>query len=126
MNAKAVLAGLRSVIGVSTWVAPDFTGRLFGLDPVANPQASYLGRLFAIRDLVLGVGTQNAEGEAGKLWLQAGVACDLADAAAGVLAGRDGRISPFTTVLLTGTALSAAVLGLAALRDEASAAAAAR
>src|SRR3954471_8216987 len=122
MNPKALLAGLRSVIGVSAWVAPDLSGRLFGLDPAGNPQASYLARLFGVRDLALAVGLQNAEGDAGKLWLQAGIACDVADAAAGVLAGRGGRISPFATVLVTGAALSAAAMGVAALRDDAAAA----
>jgi hypothetical protein len=115
MDSIAALAGLRTTIGVSAWVAPDFSARLFGLDPDANPQATYLGRLFAIRDLVLGVGTMAADPPARRLWLQAGVACDLADAAASVLGRRDGYLPAFTTVATAATALAAAGMGVAAL-----------
>ena len=46
----------RIVVGASAYLAPNLTGRLFGLDPEGNPQASYLGRLFGARDVVLGAG----------------------------------------------------------------------
>src|SRR3954452_10494067 len=94
MDTIAGLAGLRAVVGVSAWAAPDLSSRLFGLDPDANPQASYLGRLFGVRDLVLGVGTLRAEPPARKLWLQAGIACDLADAAPACSASATARCRP--------------------------------
>src|SRR3954465_3056612 len=114
MDSIAALAGLRAVIGASAWAAPDLSGRLFGLDPDANPQAGYLGRLFGVRDLVLGVGTLRAEGDARKLWppagiprrlwVGAGIACDAADAAASLLGKRNGTLSTFTGI---GTAVIA-------------------
>jgi hypothetical protein len=103
---------------VSVWAAPDFSARLFGLDPDANPQATYLGRLFAVRDLALGVGTLAAEPPARRLWLQAGVACDLADAAASLLGKRDGYLPAFSALGTAAIALVAAGMGVAALNDE--------
>jgi hypothetical protein len=81
------LSGLRAVVGVGAWATPNVSGRLFGLDPVGNPQASYVGRLFGARDLALAAGTLTSEGEARRRWIQMGLACDLADAAAGYIAG---------------------------------------
>ena len=118
MDSIAALAGLRAVVGVSAWAAPDFSGRLFGLDPDANPQASYLGRLFGVRDLVLGVGTLRAEGDARKLWLQAGIVCDAADAAASLLGRRNGTLSTFSGVGTAVIALAAVGMGVAALQEQ--------
>jgi hypothetical protein len=108
----------RTAIGAGAWLAPRLSGRLFGLDPDANPQAPYLGRLFGARDVALGVGLQSSKGLERQQWLRIGVACDLADAAAGVLAGRSGALPKHATVLVTATALLAAAMGLAAMRGE--------
>lgn len=111
----------RTAIGLGAWLAPRLSGRLFGLDPAANPQAPYLGRLFGVRDVALGVGLSASSGADRRQWLQVGVACDLADAAAGILAGRAGELPKRATVLVTGTALLAAAMGVAAIRGEESA-----
>jgi hypothetical protein len=113
------LIGVRSAIGVGAWVAPRFSGQMFGLDPEANPQAAYLGRLFGVRDAVLAVGLATNTGRQRAQWLQLGLVCDLADAVAGVLAGRRGELPPKSTVMVTATALLAAGMGLAALQDSA-------
>jgi hypothetical protein len=118
MPPSTQLASLRLAIGVGAWAAPDVTGKLFGLDPAGNPQASYLGRLFAVRDLALGVGTLASDTSARKLWLQLGVVCDVADAAAAVLTHRRGVLPTWATALLTGVALSAAATGVLALRED--------
>jgi hypothetical protein len=111
-----LLIGVRSAIGVGAWMAPRFSGRLFGLDPEANPQAAYLGRLFGVRDAVLAVGAATNSGKQQAQWLQLGVVCDLADAVAGVLAGRRGELPAKSTGMVTATALVAAALGMAALQ----------
>ena len=81
---------LRLVIGVSVWLMPNVTAKLFGLDPKGNPQASYLGRLFGIRDVALaGFVTQSA-GPSKKLAWQLGILCD-------VVRRRCGRGSPAAT-----------------------------
>ena len=109
------LAGIRMAIGTSAWATPRMAGKAFGLDADANPQSPYLARLFGIRDIALAVGTLSTTGEARRQWLTLGVMCDAADAFAGVFAGRGGYLPKVPTVLVTGTALAAAGLGLAAL-----------
>lgn len=117
MSSLSALAGIRAVIGVLTWLAPRLAARLFGIDPDANPQLPYVARLFAIRDLALAAGLQSSSGDALRLWVRIGMACDAADAAAGLLAGRRGELSKLSTALVTGPALGGVQLGTAVLRD---------
>jgi hypothetical protein len=112
------LVGLRGAVGAGAWLAPRLSARLFGLDPAANPQAPYLGRLFGVRDVALAVGLSSSNGSDRAQWLRVGVACDLADAVAGLLAGRRGELPKHATVMVTATALAAAALGVRALQDE--------
>jgi hypothetical protein len=118
MNARTALIALRAAVGVVTYAAPGTAGKLFGLDPDANPQAPYLARLFAVRDFALAGGAHQAEGPARRLWLQAGLLCDAGDAAAGLLGRRDESLPLFTSIMLTTTALSGVALGLAALQED--------
>jgi hypothetical protein len=112
------LIGLRGAIGAGSWLTPRLAGRLFGLDPDGNPQAAYLGRLFGVRDAALAYGLASSTGAQRALWLRIGIACDAADAVAGILAGRRGELPKFTTVLVTATAVGAAALGIAALQGD--------
>jgi hypothetical protein len=109
------LTMLRFIVGGGTWLAPRTAGRIFGLDVDANPQASYVGRLFGVRDAILGVGLAATSGDARRLWWRVGVACDLADVVAGVLGRRSGDLPARSAAMLTGTAIAAASLGAAAL-----------
>jgi hypothetical protein len=109
------LVATRSAIGTASWLAPRVTGKLFGLDVAGNPQAPYLARLFGVRDVALGYGLATSDGAQRDAWLRIGIACDLADAAAGLAAGRRGELPSFATALVTGTALFAAGLGAKAL-----------
>ncbi|HWF50827.1 MAG TPA: hypothetical protein VG294_09330 [Solirubrobacteraceae bacterium] len=114
-QAEQALIAVRTAIGAGVWVAPRIAGRLFGLDPKGNPQLPYVGRLFGVRDLALAYGVATSTGPQRSLWLRVGLACDLADAAAGVLGGRSGDLPKLATVLVTGTAVGAAGLGVAAM-----------
>jgi hypothetical protein len=116
-RAVSTLAGLRLAIGVASWTTPRLAGRLFGLDASANPQSPYLARLFGARDVALAWGALGSEGDARRQWLVAGFACDVADALAGIAGGRGGYLPKLTSALVSGTALSAAALGAAALRS---------
>lgn len=111
------LSGMRTAIGASAWLTPRLAGRLFGLDIDGNPQAPYLARLFGVRDLALAAGPLQSEGEARARWLKIGVVCDAADAAAAMLAWRDGYVGAPTAVLLTAPALGALAMGVAALGE---------
>jgi hypothetical protein len=117
MSARTTLTGIRTLVGAGTWVAPRLSGSLFGLDVKANPQLPYVARLFAIRDLALAAGVQSSDGDAMRSWVQIGIACDAADAAAGILAGRRGELSRLSTVLVTATALMGVGLGISVLRE---------
>lgn len=116
-DAINALAGLRVAVGAASWGTPRVAGKLFGLDATANPQSPYLARLFGVRDIAFAWGTLSSEGDAQRQWLIAGIACDLADALAGIAGGRGGYLPRLSSVLVTGTALGAAALGAAALRD---------
>lgn len=111
------LAALRVAIGAASWATPRVAGRLFGLDAAANPQSPYLARLFGVRDIALAWGTLGSAGETQRQWLIAGLACDTADTLAGIAGGRGGYLPKLTSVLVSATALSAAALGVAALRE---------
>ena len=116
MASYGLLIGVRTAVGAGSWVAPELSGRLFGLDAAANPQLPYVGRLFGVRDVALGAGLALSNGQSRKLWLQLGIACDAADAVAGLLAGRKGQLSKLSTVLVTAPALLGIALGVAGLQ----------
>jgi hypothetical protein len=107
----------RIAIGAISWLAPNLAGKLFGLDTAGNPQAPYLARLFGIRDLALGVGALRTRGDAQRRILTLGMACDVADTAAGVFGRRAGYLPPVTAVLVTGAAVAAAGMSAAAIQE---------
>jgi hypothetical protein len=117
-NAVGLLAGLRLMVGLASWTTPRLAGRLFGLDAEANPQSPYLARLFGARDVALAWGALGAEGQARRQWLIAGLACDVSDVLAGIAGGRRGYLPKLTSALVSGTAVSAVVLGAAALSEQ--------
>ena len=117
-SALSALVGLRVAVGVASWLTPRPAGKLFGLDVAANPQAPYLARLFGARDVALAWGTLSSEGGARRQWLLAGLACDAADALAGVAGARGGYLPKLTGALVTGTALSAVALGAVAIGEQ--------
>jgi len=117
-NPAQILSGLRIAVGVGALAVPNTTGKLFGMDTEANPQASYLARLFGIRDIVLAIGTSATTGPAKKTWWKLGILTDASDIVSAVLGGRDGSL-PKSTVVLGGlTAAGAVALGVAALAAE--------
>ncbi|WP_320669237.1 hypothetical protein [Patulibacter defluvii] len=119
MAPNQILQGIRLAIGVGAWAAPNLTGRLFGLDPEANPQAAYPTRLFGVRDAVLGIGTlTTSDPGARRLWLQLGVLTDAVDVAAAALSGKEGSLPKQAAIMAGGTAAVAVGLGIAALRAE--------
>jgi hypothetical protein len=101
--ATAIAAG-RVVVGAAAYVAPNLSGRLFGLDPDSNPQASYIGRLFGARDVALGAGVLRSPRKQKDAWVAAGMACDVADVGAGALAGIRGTLPPASAAMVTATA----------------------
>jgi len=113
------LLALRAAVGASSWLTPRAAGRTFGLNAAANPQSPYLARLFGVRDLALAAGYMGAAPPARRHWLMVGIACDLADVAAGVIGTRAGYLSKTSGAMVTGAAVGAVVLGALALGEEA-------
>jgi hypothetical protein len=114
MNPKQALPGLRVAIGLGAFAAPELTGKIFGLNTTDNHDAVFLGRLFGIRDVALGIGQTVASQESEALWWQLGVVCDAADAVAAVLMIKTGGPKR-AGVMAAATALAATALGVAAL-----------
>ena len=110
-KAKDAVAIGRIAVGAGTWLAPNLSGRLFGLDPEGNPQLPYVGRLFGARDVVLGAGVLRSSRKQKDAWVAAGLACDAADVAAGALAGARGTLPPAAAALVTATAAGFAAFG---------------
>jgi hypothetical protein len=107
----------RIAIGTGTWLTPNLSGRLFGLDPEGNPQLPYVGRLFGARDVALGAGTLRSPRKQRDLWLTASLACDVADAAAGVIAGARGQLPVSAAALVSATAGAFALAGAYLLQN---------
>jgi hypothetical protein len=117
---KLALNGLiwgRMSFGVAAWLAPRRVGNAVGLDMAGNPQAAYLARVLAVRDLALAWGAYGTDGEARRRWLLAGLACDSADTLAGIAAGRGGYLPKRTSVYLTAFALSGVAAAAAVLSE---------
>jgi len=110
-KAVEAVAISRMVVGGGAWLAPNLSGRLFGLDPEGNPQLSYIGRLFGARDVALGAGVLRSGRKQKDAWLTAGLACDVADAAAGAIAGARGTLPAPAAALVTATAVGFAAFG---------------
>lgn len=119
LQARQTLVAIRGVLGVFALLLPRLTGRIFGIDPDANPAAPYLARLFGIRELFMVAPFLDDELESTQQYaLEAGVVVDATDAAAGVVAGATGALPKRAAVMVTGTALFATALGILALGDD--------
>lgn len=82
------LAAMRVGIGTLAWAKPDLAAKLFGFDE-PDGQSRYTWRLFGVRDVVVGLGTLTSGGPQRRTWATVGLACDVADGAAGALGRRD-------------------------------------
>lgn len=107
------LAGMRIGIGALAWARPDLASTLFGF-PAPDDQGRYLWRLFGVRDVAVGLGTVASSGEHRRTWARVGLACDVADGAAGAL-GRAG-VSRSSAAAMTGVPAAAVGFGAWALR----------
>jgi hypothetical protein len=115
-QARLALVGLRFGLAAGSWLAPGFTGRVFGLEPDINPVSPYLARLFGARAAWLGTELLLAESdEARRQLIRRHVAIDVADLAATLMGWQRGYLNR-RGVLLTGLgAVTAIGLALGAL-----------
>jgi len=118
LDAASALSVLRMLAGGGTWVAPRLSWHTFGLGELQGGASALLvGRLFGVRDLVLGAAVKHPNPDVRRAALQVGVAVDAVDVVSTLLAVRRG--APKATLLLVaGGAALFVGLGLAALADE--------
>lgn len=116
MDPVTGLAVGRIAVGTVSFLSPGLAGRLFLLDTGANPQLSYMSRLFGSREIALGALTLAASGDARTRLVQVGIAVDGADAVTGLASAVSGATSKKAGVLLTLVAAAAVVTGVQALQ----------
>lgn len=109
------LAAMRIGIGALAWGKPEAAASLFGL-PSPDAQARYLWRLFGVRDVVIGLGTVVASGDRRRIWAGVGLACDVADGAAGALGRNDVRRT--SAAAMVGVPAAAVAFGAWALTGQ--------
>jgi hypothetical protein len=111
-RARGALAGLRFGLAAGSWLTPRATGRLFGLQPDANPVSPYLARLFGARAAWLGTEILLAEsGAARRQLIRRHIAIDAVDLAATLMGWQRGYLNR-RGALLTGLGAVTAI-GLA-------------
>ncbi len=106
------IGAARSVIGAVLFAQPVFSVRLLGLDTATAARVTWLARMAAARDAVIGIGTvsSSARRRGQRGWLLAGAAADLADALVLTQALREGRAKGTTATGTVAVAAAAAVL----------------
>ena len=118
MTPASALIAARSALGTGALLAPRQTGRLFMLDPEANPEVVFVGRMWGARNLALAAGLRGIRGPQRRATRQVNVAVDVADALAAWLAWREGSLPGPAALLAGGTAVVATALGVASLVAE--------
>ena len=100
-SARIFLGATRASIGIGSWVAPDLTMRVFGIDP--DNADRFFGRLFGARELALAAVAPVAA---------LGAAVDAIDSIAGFDEARRGNMSTRAIVLGPVGALLFVALGV--------------
>ncbi len=95
--ARIFLGATRASIGVGSWVAPDLTMRVFGIDP--DHADRFVGRLFGARELALAAALLAAPPAAVAPVAALGAAVDAVDSIAGFDEARRGNMSTRAIVL---------------------------
>ncbi len=112
------LLGARTVLGISTLLAPRLAGQAFLLDPDDNPQLPVIGRMWGIRNLSLAAGMYAATGAHRAQWWRLQVAVDALDFIAIAAEWRRGAVPGSASALMAATALGAVSLGVASVAGE--------
>ena len=114
-SARTVLGVTRALIGVGSWLAPDHTARLFGINP--DRADRFIGRLFGARELALAGALLAAPASAVAPVAALGAAVDTIDSVAGFDERRRGNLSTQATLLGPVGALGFVALGLFVARE---------
>jgi hypothetical protein len=114
-QARTAVVGMRFTLAAAVGLMPRVSGRLFGISADENPAAPYLARLYAVRNLLMGLDMLRAgSGRELEAVAQRHAAVDAVDAAASLLGGSRGYLSPRAAWMTGSVALVAVGLGLRA------------
>jgi hypothetical protein len=104
----------RTLIGATFLAAPVPALRMLGVDTATAARTTWLSRMTAARDGVLGAGTlmSSASRRGSAPWLLAGAVADAADAAAIAAALRTRKVAGIGAIGMGGAAGVAAAVGL--------------
>jgi len=105
----------RIVLGAASVAKPDLAVKALGLDVDANPQLTFMARLFGAREIALGVATIASSGKARPGMVLLGMAVDGADVYAGWVGPTQDGIEKKAGMMMTGVAGGAVFSGLLAL-----------
>lgn len=109
-QARRNLAYFRMGLG-SMWVAPRLGAKLFGMDPEQDG-VTFLARLFAVRDLALGLSLMQSSGADADRQVDVGIMVDALDLVAILMGAARKDIGARTVVLGGGAAAAALMMGL--------------
>lgn len=112
------LLGARTALGMSALFAPRLAGKLFFLDPDANPQLPVIGRMWGIRNLSLAAGMYGATGASRAQWWRLQPAVDALDFLAIATEWRRGAVPGPAAGFMGATALAATALGALSVAGE--------
>lgn len=118
MNTVTGLSLGRIALGAGAVAAPALAAKLFRLDVAANPQLTYMTRMFGSREIALGTLTLLAPTGARKKLIALGIGVDGADAFAGYDAWQSGAVDKQTGMFLAAPALGAVVAGVLGLAEK--------
>jgi len=109
----------RVAVGAIFMAAPVSSVRLLGLDTATAARITWLARMTAARDAVLGAGTvvSSARRDGATPWLLAGAVSDAVDAAVLTVALHEGRVRGWRAQFVTAGAVAAAAGAVAAAVD---------
>ena len=114
-TAGAAIGLARSAIGVGFFAAPVTALRVIGVDTATAARVSWLSRMTAARDAVLGAGTLrsvSADRGGASAWLLAGAVSDAVDAVVLVRAVQERRAGGLGAVAMVAAAAGTALLGV--------------
>lgn len=115
MNPVIGLSLGRIAVGSVALARPDLAAKALQLDGTANPQLSYVTRLFGSREIALGLITLASRGKARTTAVALGILVDAADAGTGYLGMKEGVVTQKSAAALIGTAAGAVASGVASI-----------
>jgi hypothetical protein len=113
-SSGVALGAMRLAVGGTFFAAPVSSLRLMGMDTATAARVTWLARMTAARDAVVGAGTLAtvSRGRSGSGWLLAGAFCDAVDAAVLAAALRARKAGGLGAAAMVGAAAASAAAGV--------------